>query len=551
MLKVAVPLKGDRDRDMTKPIKDSAKPPQEPSWWRKYWFYTVLILLAVIGVPCAFFVPPLIPGLINDGNSIVSVRQGILAVLAGALTMLTLSETHRKNAQEKDKNERDHIRQVHAERRSRYTTAVGQLSSEKATIRLGGVYTLVGLIDEWLTDSVLSPEELQKEGQVIVNNLCAYIRSPYPLAIKTKELQADTEPDYYTGDFVMDQAALHEEQDVRRAIFDEMSKHSSTFTENKDGEVTVIPGTWSDFDFDFSRAPIFYPLSNLTIEKSNFSSAKFYGDANFFRTIFMQDAEFFGATFTQNADFLDTTFTQNAYFDGVNFAHDANFPFVTFSQEADFSQTTFTQDANFFFTNFNQKANFRNTSFIQTARFLNATFIQGADFYQATFKGSADFHKVTFNEKADFRGATFEQGAEFHDSFFKTQADFYKATFRENIADFRRTTFHGYVDFSKATFAQGASFESSVFFKHVSFWQAYFMNYRPAFAWRSSKARFSVYMDQQDSNFMVREDSQPIPMGTTALDGLHYCIPVGTVLFDPASWDEQQKEYTRLSEPAQ
>ena len=81
---------------MTKPIKDSKKPLQEPSWWSKYWFYTVLILLAVIGVPSAFFIPALIPGLINDGNSIVSVRQGILAVLAGALTMLTLSETHRK-----------------------------------------------------------------------------------------------------------------------------------------------------------------------------------------------------------------------------------------------------------------------------------------------------------------------------------------------------------------------------------------------------------------------------------------------------------------------
>lgn len=61
MLKVAVPLKGDRDRDMTKPIKDSAKPPQEPSWWSKYWFYTVLILLAVIGVPCAFFRSPTDP----------------------------------------------------------------------------------------------------------------------------------------------------------------------------------------------------------------------------------------------------------------------------------------------------------------------------------------------------------------------------------------------------------------------------------------------------------------------------------------------------------
>ena len=65
---------------MTKPIKDSQKPQQEPSWWSKYWFYTVLISLAVIGVSSAFFVPPIIPGLTNDGNTVVSVRQGILAL---------------------------------------------------------------------------------------------------------------------------------------------------------------------------------------------------------------------------------------------------------------------------------------------------------------------------------------------------------------------------------------------------------------------------------------------------------------------------------------
>ena len=140
---------------MNKPIKDSIKPLQEPSWLSKYWFYTVLILLAVIGVPSAFFVPTLIPGLINDGNSIVSVRQGILAVLAGALTMLTLSETHRKNTYEKNKNERDHTRQVLAERRSRYAKAVEQLADEKASVRLGGIYTLAGLVDEWLADDAL------------------------------------------------------------------------------------------------------------------------------------------------------------------------------------------------------------------------------------------------------------------------------------------------------------------------------------------------------------------------------------------------------------
>ena len=56
---------------------------------------------------------------------------------------------------------------------------------------------------------------------------------------------------------------------------------------------------------------------------------------------------------------------------------------------------------------------------------------------------------------------------------------------------------------------------------------------------------------QEAHNFAVYEGSQPIPLGTAGLNGVGYHIPVGTVLFDPASWDEQQKEYTHLSEPAQ
>ena len=56
---------------------------------------------------------------------------------------------------------------------------------------------------------------------------------------------------------------------------------------------------------------------------------------------------------------------------------------------------------------------------------------------------------------------------------------------------------------------------------------------------------------QEAHNFAVYEGSQPIPLGTAGLNGVGYRIPVGTVLFDPTSWDERQKEYTRLSEPAQ
>lgn len=47
------------------------------------------------------------------------------------------------------------------------------------------------------------------------------------------------------------------------------------------------------------------------------------------------------------------------------------------------------------------------------------------------------------------------------------------------------------------------------------------------------------------------EGNQPIPLGAAGLNGVGYRIPAGAALFDPASWDERQKEYTRLSEPAQ
>ena len=125
-------------------------------WCSRNWFYITLILLALAGIICAFYVPQNISGLEHQGNSVASVRQAILAVFAGALTMLTLWENHRKNTHEKNKNERDYNRQVHAERRSRYTKAVEQLASEKASVRLGGIYTLVGLADEWLADDNLN-----------------------------------------------------------------------------------------------------------------------------------------------------------------------------------------------------------------------------------------------------------------------------------------------------------------------------------------------------------------------------------------------------------
>ena len=473
-------------------------------------FYCWLGAIAVLGGAAAFFLPIAVNSGFNKDDDGSALRQALLYTTGGLLGVITLGETHRKNNQEKEKNENDHTRQVYAERRSRYTKAVEQLANEKAAVRLGGIYTLVGLVDEWLTDDTLDPEERQKEGQVIINNLCSYVRSPFPLAEEIEEYEARKEleklqkseseklseeessrlqvllrrfedSDEYEKpkDITADYAKFHEEQDVRRTIFVEMSKRSSVISNG----VTVIPGAWSDFDFDFSRAPIFYPLSSLTIEKGNFSSAKFYSNADFSKATFTQTANFSKATFTQTANFSRAKFTKRANFVEANFIQDAYFTITKFTQYADFSRATFTQTVHFSVT-----------IFTQTADFSRATFTQTADFRAATFTQTADFRAATFTQTADFRVATFTQ-----------TADFSEATFSASSPKFAET--------SEVKFVE--TYEGSG---------------------KIVIARFTALAKHYEANkFTASKQGFPIPLGEAEMDGKKYYIPEGTVLFDPSS----------------
>ena len=366
-------------------------------------FVRLLVWLAVSGGALAIFGPWLLYVAGWTGETDANLRLHILYVTGGTIAVLGLVETHRKNTTDrikadadiqnyqasqdhqaktlaeqarhftetiakerekiktdKDKNEQDHTRLVHAERRSRYTTAIEQLSSDKASIRLGGVYTLVGLVDEWLADDKTIPniEERRKEGQVIINNLCAYIRSPFLLAERSKRLDEPYAKDLqknFGGDiekfnedkqyFAQEKAALEEERQVRQSIIKEMREHlSKNYSKSS---------FWSDLDYDFSNAHFFYPV--------NFNDSYFGASLNFF-----------GATFTERADFSGATFTQGAYFSGATFTQ-ANFYRAKFTQEAYFYRATFTERADFFEATFTQ-ANFSEATFTQEAYFSRATF---------------------------------------------------------------------------------------------------------------------------------------------------------------------------------
>ena len=372
---------------------------RDNTWWSKNWFYTILIAVAVIGGVCAFLVVPfVVPQPFSKDDSISTLRQAVLVATGGVLAILTLWENRRKNDQE-------HMRQVHAERRSRYATAIEQLADEKAPIRLGGVYTLIKLIDEWLADEKTNPieKERQEEGQVIINSLCAYIRSSFDLASKTKMLSQDKTLEDYEGgtqQFAKDQARFREEKELRLTILSEFKKRLTCGIRiHKDGAQEILKGLWSDFNYDFSNTVFFYPVS--------FSNSYFGASSNFSRVKFTKDADFSGVKFTGYADFSEAEFTRS------------NFSRVKFTQNADFYKAKFTGYADFTEAEFTR------------SNFYKAKFTGLAHFSKAEFTGYVDFSKATFEEKPIFEyaldsktyKARFSHKAEPEDYKFEVSSD--------------------------------------------------------------------------------------------------------------------------------
>ena len=560
-------------------------------------FFTIIV---VFGGTLAILIPMImnVTKLIGDGAPLTT---ALLGITGGVIAIFGYYKTHQKSELEKEqldiqkqKDKRDYIRQLHDSYNDRFDKAVTELHGADVKAAYTAVPKLAKLADAWLDYEDLSnnTEELEKlkkkakkEAQTIINVLCKYIRT-------IPNNYTDEQLEKFDSLSESDKKALAHEADIRCLIFSEMSDRSSKATfENK--KLTTISGDWSEFDFDFSQAPVFYPLNNITIEKGIFTSAKFYNNANFNKSTFFQKADFSKATFTQNADFTEATFIQNADFNGATFAQEAVFSRVTFAQEATFSGVTFThrayfndatftqdvhfvgvvfpQDVYFLDATFTQVADFTEATFaqnvyasrvtfVQKAYFVEATFNQEAYFVEATFTQNASFNGATFTQytsysgatfaqEAFFFGATFTQNADFNGATFTQNADFNGATFTQN-ADFSITTFTQDADFKWATFTQNADFSGATFSQKVNFGDVLFENYVPTFVSGNLRTRFSVHSTQEDYNSSVRSGSMLIPPGEAELDGVKRQIPVGTVIFDPDSWNEGKWEYTRVSEPA-
>ena len=390
-------------------------------------------------------------------------------LLAGGAALVLL-ETYRKNTNDRAKANADikaalknqehqaevlkeQIRQFDenafkerkAERRERYTKAVEQLGSKEAPVRLGGVYTLVGLVDEWLLDENLDYAEKVREGQVIINNLCAYIRFPFTLASHYDELSEDNPSldGIYKDNqqkFYTDKAEFKSEADIRLSIIKEI--HSRLQSPDKN-----TPGAWSDFEYDFSGSTFFYPV--------DLTNSYYTKPVNFSGSTYQDDADFESSTYQSRADFSDSIYRCWADFRSSTYQSQANFSDSTYQSAADFARSTY-QD----------RANFTRSTYQSEAVFSDSTYQSWADFSDSTYQSWADFARSTYQSWADFARSTYQSEAVFSDSTYQSEADFSDSTY-QSWADFSDSTYQSWADFSGSTYQSEADFGNSIYLEEA------------------------------------------------------------------------------------
>ena len=467
------------------------------TWFEKA-FPWLLIGGAALGLTLMIFLP-VIFFQEKTGDQLKAqsdLRLALLYTTGGVLTALGLLETYRKNTNDRAKANADmkaafknqkhqaevlkeQIRQFNenafkerkAERRERYTKAVEQLGSKEVPVHMDGVYTLIGLVDELLKDeSIEKYEDRLKEGQAIINNLCAYIRSPFTLASYYDELsQASPTPKGIYKDkeeeFYADKAVLESEADVRLSIIKEIHDRLQSPGKN-------TPGAWSDFEYDFSGSTFFYPVD---LTKSYYKKP-----VNFSGSTYQGWADFTGSTYWGRADFSGSIYRQWAYFRSSTYQSQANFSASSYQDWTDFSGSIYTEEVDFYHSSYKGGANFSASSYKGWADFSDSTYKGGASFYHSSYKDGASFHSSTYQDEVYFSGSTYQDEVYFSGSTYKGEASFSGSTYQ--WADFSNSTYWGKADFgnsiyqeeinlSRSTYQGETDFSRSIFCSDIYFGQ--------------------------------------------------------------------------------
>lgn len=355
--------------------------------------------VTLIGGTIAFLLPLGIANDFTKDGEGTTLRQMLIYTVGGLIGVITLGETRRKNDLEKEKNEQDrlknnkeHTRQIHAERHSRYTAAIEQLASSKSVIRMGGAYSLIDLMNEWLSDKEIDSDATHATEKNIFENLCAYIRSPFLLNIAgeyTFYISETYHDDHISEEekihLVNDKHVLADEANIRESIFSALSN----FIKKIEQEPCPDPISLDDLPCNFFNTIFFYNFYDLTLNKTQFSNSHFYDLTYFSNVTFKGDTHFSGAKFHNHIYFDNCIFDGDAFFRNIYFQNPDCFTSVRFNGEVDFAGASFLFPPYFNSAHFayNEKFDFENYGF-NTCRIIidGEESIIGINTYEVSLK---------------------------------------------------------------------------------------------------------------------------------------------------------------------
>ncbi|WP_167969253.1 pentapeptide repeat-containing protein [Lentzea indica] len=338
-----------------------------------------------------------------------------------------------------------------------YTKAADQLGSDKAPVRLAGLYALERL-----------GQDNSDQRRTIASLWCAYLRMPYtpppptvgrrpggvarPLLSNPRRRTGILRPDPATLTSPNPAAAHAEavlERDVRLTVQRLLGMHLRPRTDNND---QPHHDYWPEIpDLDLTGATLInLDLSSCALPAIRMDRATFIGRTTFGGATFTGRATFYGATFNHQVQFAHATFNGAAMFYGATFIGRATFVGATFDARTQFDGATF-----------NANARFEDATFNAIGTFVRATFTEAARFNRVTFAGVASFDMAAFAAIATFNRTAFNDRVTFDDAAFAANTSFVHATF--NRVTFDDAAFAANTLFVHATFKDHARFDSAVF----------------------------------------------------------------------------------------
>ncbi|GAA2145073.1 hypothetical protein GALLR39Z86_07650 [Glycomyces algeriensis] len=317
--------------------------------------------------------------------------------------------------------------------------AVEQLSSDNATIRIGGLYNLERLGEQH--------EELR---QLVLDEICSYLRRPFDLVTSPP-----ADPEREVRAFAQEILQRRLKRRIGRRNY------------------------WSHNRLDLTDAALgVVDFSDCRLRNVNFTRVRFNGPAKFHGTSFEGPTSFTGVVFEQLVSFFDARFDDQVDFKEAAFSSVADLSRASFSGAAWFTKARFAHEVNCSLAEFREYlgftgvavdgyANCSGTVFHSYANFSKSVFAGGADFELARFAGVTIFEEVAFEAHADFETVSFGGWTSFARSTFRSSASFEHSVFKESTV-FRESAWNWRASFLMVHFNATVDFEGSAFLDDVS-----------------------------------------------------------------------------------